>query len=327
MIKKPRTRTVGSVKNELIKRSKEAALTAIQVFNNPNIMFKSETFIVIMMIGWTYLLHAYYRDKDVEYRYYEKKNTRKKFKKTKNGTYKYWELGKCIRDEQSPIDKNAQNNLEFLLGFRHEIVHQMTTKVDDYVSAKFQACCLNFNRYIKSFFGDENGIDSYLSFSLQLSSINTKQEKMLIGDDALPKNIYSYINRFEDKLSDSETIHPDYSYKVKLVQSLVNNKGQADTVIEYMKPGDEIKTDANKVFIKGEEKKKYTAKQIVIKAQEQGYPKFKMYQHILLWKKFGAKNPNKGYGYMVAGKDWRWYEKWLEEVLRECEKNSTFYRD
>jgi hypothetical protein len=45
---------------------RDAALAAIQVFNNPLITFKSETFIVLMNIAWTHLLHAYYRRNDVE---------------------------------------------------------------------------------------------------------------------------------------------------------------------------------------------------------------------------------------------------------------------
>jgi hypothetical protein len=36
-------------------------LTAVQIYNNPQIDFKSELFIVTTMIAWTYLLHAYYR--------------------------------------------------------------------------------------------------------------------------------------------------------------------------------------------------------------------------------------------------------------------------
>ena len=65
------TRTRGpSVKKELLFKSREAALNAIQTFNNPLTTFKTETFIVLMVIAWTYLLHAYYRQEGVEYRYY-----------------------------------------------------------------------------------------------------------------------------------------------------------------------------------------------------------------------------------------------------------------
>ena len=79
-----------------------------------------------------------------------------------------------------------------MIGLRHEIEHQMTNKIDDYVSAKFQACCLNFNHYIKIFFGNHYGIDKYLAFSLQLSSISEEQSDELTKIDGLPKNIQRF---------------------------------------------------------------------------------------------------------------------------------------
>ena len=36
-------------------KAKEAALAAIGVYNHPSNRFKSETFIVLMVIAWTYL--------------------------------------------------------------------------------------------------------------------------------------------------------------------------------------------------------------------------------------------------------------------------------
>ena len=38
-------RKVGSVKLELLQKSREAMLCAVQVYNNPAITFKSETFV------------------------------------------------------------------------------------------------------------------------------------------------------------------------------------------------------------------------------------------------------------------------------------------
>ena len=93
---------VASIKNELIKKSQECALAAIQIFNNPLITFKSESFIILMNIAWTYLLHAYYREKKIDYRYYDQKTKRKKFHKTSKGAYKHWELETCIKNENCP---------------------------------------------------------------------------------------------------------------------------------------------------------------------------------------------------------------------------------
>jgi len=116
-----RNRRIGSIKNELIKKSREAALAAVQIFNNPNITFKSESYVVLMIIAWTYLLHAYFKSKRIEYRYYQNNGTRRVFDKTKHGAYKHWELERCLKDAQSPIDKDTANNIYFLIGLRHEI--------------------------------------------------------------------------------------------------------------------------------------------------------------------------------------------------------------
>lgn len=107
---KQRIRTVGSVSNELLKKSRKAALAAVQVFNNPAITFKSEIFVVMMVISWTYLLHAHFHKQGIEYCYYKLAGTRKRFDKTTKGAFKYWELERCLSDKVSPVDKAAANN-------------------------------------------------------------------------------------------------------------------------------------------------------------------------------------------------------------------------
>lgn len=83
---------VWSIKNTLIEKSKEAMMSAIQIYNNPLIKFKSEIFIVTSIISWTYLMHAYYRSVKVDYRYYSMQGERKRYQRTKNKAYKYWDL-------------------------------------------------------------------------------------------------------------------------------------------------------------------------------------------------------------------------------------------
>lgn len=322
-----RIRRIGSVKSELIKKSREAALTAVQVFNNPNITFKTESYIVLMIIAWTYLLHAYFRDKKIEYRYYHMNGNRREFDKTKHGAYKYWELERCLNEHESPIDKDTANNLRFLIGLRHEIEHQMTTRLDDILSARFQACALNYNEYIKKLFGDDNGIEKSLSFSLQFSSISREQKELLNEYPSLPKNIHGYIIKFDGDLSDEEFANPHYSYRILFIPKTANRKGQADRVIEFVKSDSPLAETVNKeyVVIKETEKKKFLPRQIVDMMKAEGFPKFSLYYHTNLWKSLDAKNPAKGYGTIVAGKVWHWYERWVEEVRKHCQENRSLY--
>lgn len=323
-----RIRRVGSIKAELISKSREAALAAVQVFNNPLITFKSEMFIVNMVIAWTYLLHAHYRSQNIEYRYYEEyPSGRKKFDRTKHGAYKYWELERCLNENGSPVDKDAANNLRFLIGLRHEIEHQMTTRIDDALSARFQAACLNFNDVIKHLFGDEYGIDRHLSFSLQFTSLSDEQTQALESyKDILPGHVARFVEEYDGTLSVEEYNNPKYAYRVLFTQKTANHPGQADKVIEFVKPDSEAAKGINKTYavIKEREKIKYLPKQIVTMMQSEGFPKFNMNDHTTLWKKLDAKNETKGYGVKVVTA-WYWYENWLTIVKQHCASNKRKY--
>jgi len=276
--------------------------------------FKSESFIVLSNIAWTYLLHSYYRSKKIEYRYYSQNGLRKKFDKTKSGAFKYWELERCLNEAECPIDNVAKANLKFLIGLRHEIEHQMTTRIDDYLSARFQACCLNYNKFIKELFNEKHGIDKHLSFSLQFSSINEEHADQLKEFNDLPKNIASYINGFDTDLPEDEYNDMRYSYRVLYVPKSVNHKGQADKVIEFLPANSPEAKKLNKeyILIKEREKKKYIPSQVWKIMQDKGYVNFGQYQHTQLWKAKDAKKKGADWGVQVA-KTWYWYESWIKD--------------
>jgi len=299
-------------------------LCAVQIFNNPNIVFKSESFIVLSMVAWTYLLHSYYRSQKIDYRYFKQGTTRKKYDKTKRGSHKYWELERCLDENNCPIDSVPKANLKFLIGLRHEIEHQMTTRLDDYLSARFQACCLNYNHYVKNLFGDDFGIDKYLSFSLQFSSITEEHAKQISEFSELPKNIAAFINDFDKTITEDEFNSPQYAYRVLYVPKSVNHKGQADRVIEFIKADSPEAESLNKeyVLIKEKEKPKFLPSEIVKQMKAKGFSKFGMHQHTELWHQLEAKNLDKGFGVHVA-KTWYWYDSWIVEVEKYCNENRS----
>ena len=326
---KARNTRVGSIKQELVSKSREAALAAVQVFNNPLITFKSEMFIVNMHIAWTYLLHAHYRSQGIEYRYFkELPSGRKKYDKTKNGAYKYWELERCLNNIESPVDNDTANNLRFLIGLRHEIEHQMTSRIDDALSARFQACCLNFNDLIKKLFGNELGIDRYLSFSLQFTSLSDEQTGVMQEyRDILPAHVTRFVEGYDGDLSDVEFNSPKYAYRVLFTQKTASRPGQADKVIEFIDPESEAAKGINITYtqIKEREKTKHLPKQIEKLMQDEGYPKFNITKHTNLWKKIDAKNNTKGYGVQVVN-TWYWYESWVSVVRQHCQNNKKKYQ-
>ncbi len=322
-----RSRKIWSYKEELLTKSREAMLSAVQIFNNPSIHFKSETFIVLSNIAWMYMLHSFYREHNIEYRYFKKAGQNRKFDKTKKGAYKYWELERCLDEDQCPIDHVSKANLKFLIGLRHEVEHQMTTKIDEYLSARFQACCLNYNTYIKQLFGNEYSIDQHLSFSLQFSTIKEGHAEQLRKFTDLPANISAYINDFDGNLSDDDFNDIKYSYRVLYVPKSANRKGQADKVIEFIPANSPEAEGLNKeyVLVKEREKKKYLPSDIYKAMQLKGYKKFNAHHHMLLWKEKDAKNLKNPFGTQVA-KTWYWYDNWLQEVEKHCKESGNNYK-
>ncbi|WP_026896804.1 DUF3644 domain-containing protein [Daejeonella oryzae] len=320
-------RLTWSVKEELLIKSREAMLCAVQLFNNPSIKFKAEGFIVLSNIAWTYLMHAYYRNVNIEYRYHTLLNGRKRFDRTAQGSFKFWELERCLNEALCPLDNVTIANLKFLIGLRHEIEHQMTSRIDEYLSSRFQACCLNYNKAVKDLFTQSYGIDKYLSFSLQFSTINEDHAAQLMQFDDLPRNISSYINAFDGELSEEQYNDVRYSYRVFYVPKLVNRKGQADKVIEFIPADSEGADHLNKeyVIIKDREKKKLLPTAIWQSMKEKGFVKFGPHQHTQLWKRMNAKADGKPYGIWVE-KTWYWYEKWMNEVLKHCELEGDLYK-
>ena len=326
MVKKKRL--VGSVKKELLVKAKEAALCAIKVFNDPLVKFKSENFIVLMVIAWTYLLHAYYRSRGIDYRYFRRTSKNKRYDKTKYGAKKHWELERCLNDEACPIDSNTQKNLRFLIGLRHEIEHQMTSALDNFLSGRYQACAINFNDYIKEFFGERYALDPFLTYSIQFAKIDEQQLRRVSEPEKIPPHLLAYIANFDNALKHDEYNSPRFSYRLLFKKKLVNRPGQADGVIEFIDPNSELaKTIDKEYWVKKEvERPKYRATDVVDEVHKAGFPNFRINpEHLRMWKSEDAKNPAKGYGTLVTSY-WYWYNTWLERVLELCEAAGDRYR-
>ena len=332
-MKKKRNRKIGSVKSELLTKAREAALSAIQIFNSPLLLFKSETFIVLMVIAWTYMLHAYYRSKGIEYRYYKQKNKRRSFiritnKRTKHKSYKYWELSKCLECNESPIDPNTTNNLEFLIGIRNEIEHRMTRSLDNYLCGYYQACALNFNRYIKELFGDKYGIDNHLAFSIQFMKLSEDQILGSKPEADIPEHLRTYIAEFNGSLSEDQLKSERYEIHLSFQPKSVNRPGQADKVIDFVRADSDVPPKKNDTLVmtKEVERPKFRPSDVAAKVQEAGFIKFRTNpEHVKMWKAEEAKNPSKGFGIEVQGQ-WYWYESWIKRCLELCEAAGDQYR-
>ena len=203
----------------------------------------------------------------------------------------------------------------------------MTTRIDDLLSARFQACCINYHDTVTSLFGKEYGIAKHLAISLQFTSLSQEQVDTLDQQAGLPGHIKRYIEGFDGELAPDEFASPKFAYRVIFVPKTANHLNQADQVITFVKAGSEFAKNVNATYtvIRETERKKWLPSEIVAKIKADGFPRFGMAKHTELWKSHDAKNPAKGYGVQVA-KTWYWYDSWLADVHKHCVDNSGVYQ-
>jgi len=297
--------------DELLVKAREAMIAAVHTFNSAGLYFRAELFIVTTIIAWTYLLHAFYKREGIDYRY-KKAGL---IEKTPRGADKYWELGHCLAHGRCPLEKGVINNLKFLCEIRHEIEHRSTNRIDDALSAKLQACCINFNDTIKTLFGKEFALEKRLPIALQFVTFDGAQRAGLIGAD-LPGHIATAMDNFHSSLTDDEQKDPKFRYRVAFVPKVSGKASKADLAVEFVKPGSPEAEAVERILLKEVERPKFRPSEIVKKVKDAGYPAFNMRDHTLIVDHLDARNPGKGFGVAVAN-TWYWYAHWYEEVIQK----------
>lgn len=162
-----RLKTKNSYRCEkFLDKSKNAILSAVQHYNNPLTTFKTESFIVLMTIGFTSLFHAIFEKNGWNY-------TEQKADKTY-----LFDLSKCFqffRSDKNTIKKYDKTFLDafdaliiYFKGARDLIEHQLNN-VDDYTYGHCQAWLYCYEHIIKNEFGTVSSLQTLLTSAIQFS--------------------------------------------------------------------------------------------------------------------------------------------------------------
>jgi len=297
--------------DELLIKAREAMIAAVHTFNSAGLYFRAELFIVTSIIAWTYLMHAWFKREGIKYQYKDQK---------------YWELAKCIKHDKCPMSKGAINNLTFLLELRHEIEHRSTNRIDDAVGGEMQACCINFNAAMKSFFGPQYALEKRLPIALQFVSFGADQRELLKSGSDLPDHISNFIGKYEHGLTEEQITDPAFRMRTAFVPIAGNRAAAADMAVEFIKSDSKDAEQVGQILIKEVNKKRYTASEIINAIKGMGYKNFSQYNHTQLWKSLDARKEGTKYGRKGDYKNsWVWYESWLTRVNEHCMENKERY--
>jgi Protein of unknown function (DUF3644) len=184
--------------HERLIRAREAMILAVQIFNSAALNFKTEVFVVLANIAWTYLLHEYYTRKGV---------------KIIQDDGRSLLLSQMIEKPDCPLSEGVRNNLRVLKIIRDEVEHKMLGKSDLKWQPLFQACCLNFDKALRELFGDALTLASELAFALQFARMNVEQLAML-NKYEIPSHIESLDARLAEGMTEDQQADLEYQFRV-----------------------------------------------------------------------------------------------------------------
>jgi hypothetical protein len=325
----------------LVIKARESTLLALDIYNRPATMFKSEGFIVMMIIGWTALLHAIFHKRKQRYNYIEEDGTDKYI----DGDLKAWELKKCLEEFFNDENNAIRKNIEFMIGLRNKIEHRFAPKIDSHIGGECQSLLLNFDELLTEEFGNYYSLRDSLVFPLQTA--NLKMEGRI---DALKKfqgkhydEIKEYIDVYREGISDEIYNDQKFSFRVYLVPKLGNHKNSSDMSMEFVKYDSDrpeelesqkklITIIKNKLISTGNPDG-LKPKQVIEKVEAKIGKPFKIHHHTRAWKFYKIrpdtfkKNHLNDYCYSdSAHEDYVYTPTWVDFLVRKLSNEEEYER-
>lgn len=325
----------GKTKN-ILEGSIDAALLAVEVYNKPRTTFRSQAYIVLMIIAWTRLFHAYF-NKTIGNRYYYKKKGRYQLI---DGERKAWELKTCI-DKYGSISEPVKANLDFFIGLRNKIEHHNVTEreVDTLIFGECQSLLYNYESLLIQIFGEEYALNESLAFSLQFSYMRPEEQnqssKRVLSAEL--REIRNYIENYRSSLT--EDVFNSQEYSIKLIQiPKVSNTDRNDLAIDFVRWDKLDSVDREiyqqittlikdrKVSVEAKNVGRLLPGQIVKKIGERISHSFNQHDHICLYTIFSIRPPGKDPNpdktntkychYDFANKNYAYQESWVDFIVK-----------
>ena len=320
----------------LLAKSRESALAAVRVYNDPLSGFRTETFIVLMVIAWNSLLQAVLERSGVDY--YERDETGAQV--VIGGRAKVLETWQLVQRALSANEYRAvRANLDFFLGLRHQISHRYLPALDVAVTGEAQAMLLTFENLLVAQFGDEAALGDRLAVPLQLSGLRNEESQRSLrrAQAQLPTDVSDYLAWHSAGVDDDVLTSSEYCLQIFFVPVTANRERSADAVVRFVPP-DKVTPELEKQLAKTGvvTKRRITPVasadllrpgEIVNLVAERLPYRFTMDTHTRCWRHYGVRPPSgsgepeatdarycrwdrlmKGYGYTRA---------WVEKLVRD----------
>jgi hypothetical protein len=222
-----------------LEKSRSAALAAVDSYNRPGSRFRTEQYLVMIVIAWTALFHAIYYKRGRRPWYRKRSSgigTAVRYQKV-DGDPKHWDLAECLRQYYGDAQPPERQNLEFLLGLRNKIEHRHLPELDASLYGECQASLMNLEEMVAGNFGKKYALTEQLAVSLQFSRAQPPEKKAatqkLVRSSA--KTVQEYMQKFRSALPTDVLNSMKYSFSVFLVPKVANRANAADASVEFVR--------------------------------------------------------------------------------------------
>lgn len=226
-----------STEDRLVASTRQAALAAIRLYNDPSARFRTETFIVLMVIAWNCLLQARLEREGIECRQLCDDGTVVEI----DGRARYlgtWELAQLALPGARPAA--IRWNLDFFLRLRHLVEHRYLPALDPAVAGEAQAMLLNFEGLLVEWFGEEAQLGSELVVPLQLSELRGEAAVKALkrAQSEIPVDVMDFLSRHRREVPVEVLRSPQYALQLFFVPVTANRERSADAVVRFLPPGE-----------------------------------------------------------------------------------------
>lgn len=217
----------------LLRKARQSALLALQIYNNPTTVFRTEGFSVMMVLAWTALLHAIFEKRGQSYLHLDGSGSPIVI----DGDEKPWELRKCVDTFFGSATTPVRTNLDFFIRLRNKIEHRFVPEIDPTLSGECQALLFNFDELLSEEFGTYYAIRESLAMPLQTANIRCDQTIAAIRKLQARHfdELSAFIGDFRSSIPQEILGDQRYRFRVFLVPVPANHPS-ADKTIEYVKP-------------------------------------------------------------------------------------------
>lgn len=301
--------------DERIIRAREAMSLAVHVFNSAGVRFKTELFCVNAMISWTYALHEYYLRLGV---------------KIEGEDGRTLLISQMLKRSDCPLSAAVKKNIEAINTVRHEVEHKLLRRSDFKWFGLFQACCLNFDNFLREQFGERVSLGNELAVAIQFSAINIEQIEIMQQYD-VPPYISALDASLDANLTDADRAGLEYQFKVVYT---LTNASKSSQHINFIRPGSEEGKEVRNVLVKEkalDDMYPLKAGRVVEEVQKKAKKKFSMHDHTMAWQRHkvrpdgNSKTPaatNKQYCiYHAAHEDYTYSQKWVDLLVSDLGKS------